>query len=355
MFDLKDSNYRARYKARGIPFKGKIGKDVSDCVTSEEVITKAKLNYHVAKCQLAAAMPAVNSSRDGKLIPNIVNGLEFVDVKCAFATYRTDSNIPLGLVKSRYEPVQNIQAFNFFDTAIGDNIKWDSAGYLGYGQKIFVSAKIDKPINIGGHDTIDQYLVFTNSHDGNSPIQIMLTPIRVACMNALNAAKLSSLSYISFRHNQGVNNKLLTVPEILCITNQRIEEEEEMYNFLFKKKVDDNDIKKYICGSFLSNDELAIIDTLDLYSGLFKRDNSSFEQSTISKQKLNALIDTWDYTNEGLGQTEIEGTMYGAYNGVTGYFSNVKSYKNEEKRLDTEIFGTDYTIKQRALELALEY
>ena len=41
--------------------------------------------------------------------------------KCdnAFDTYRTDYNIPLGVVKSKYTIVQNNDAFNFFDDAIG--------------------------------------------------------------------------------------------------------------------------------------------------------------------------------------------------------------------------------------------
>ena len=357
MFSLKDNSYVPRYKARGIPFRDKMGIDVSDCSTSEEVMIKAKLDYHVSKCQLAASMPASNcgGNREGKLLPNIVNGIEFVDLKGAFATYRTDTNIPLGTVRSRYEPVQNIQAFNFFDTAIGDSIKWQTAGYLGYGEKIFVSAKVDRPMNIGGFDAIDQYLLFTNSHDGNSPVQIMLTPIRLACLNALNAARAAALANISFRHNQGVNTKLLTVPEILCITKQKIEDEEEMYNFMFKKKVDDVQVQKYIAQSFMTDKEFEIVDTLDLYKPLFKRDNTAFEQSGISKQKLNTIVDTWRYTNEGLGQKELEGTIYGAYNGVAGYFSNIKPYKDEEKRLESEVLGTDYIIKQRALALALDF
>ena len=103
-FDLRDANYKSKYKVKGIPFRGKIGIDVSDCKTSAEVIEKAKLNYTVAKCQLAAKMPAINGSRDGSLFPNIVNGHEFVDVPNSFCTYRTDTNIPLGEVRGRYEP-----------------------------------------------------------------------------------------------------------------------------------------------------------------------------------------------------------------------------------------------------------
>ena len=35
-FDFKDSNYRSKFKARGVAWRGKIGIDVSDCKTTEE-------------------------------------------------------------------------------------------------------------------------------------------------------------------------------------------------------------------------------------------------------------------------------------------------------------------------------
>ena len=43
-FNFRDSDYRIKYKARGIAWRGKIGVDVSDCKTTEEAIVKAKLN-----------------------------------------------------------------------------------------------------------------------------------------------------------------------------------------------------------------------------------------------------------------------------------------------------------------------
>ena len=42
-FNFRDSDYRIKYKARGIAWRGKIGVDVSDCKTTEEAIVKAKL------------------------------------------------------------------------------------------------------------------------------------------------------------------------------------------------------------------------------------------------------------------------------------------------------------------------
>ena len=90
-----------------------------------------------------------------------------------------------------------------------------------------------------------------------------------------------------------------------------------------------------------------------LYNGLFRRDNSAYEAAGISMQKLNTLCDSFEYYQEGVGQRLIAGTAYGAYNAVTGYFSNVKEYKTDELRLKNTVFEGDYNTSLKALNYAL--
>ena len=172
-------------------------------------------------------------------------------------------------------------------------------------------------------------------------------------MNALHADRISAESYVSFRHNKGVNTKILTVPEILGLTERKIEEEEDMYRVLYKTKVSDEEVKKYLSATFLTGEEFERVDELSLYNGLFRRDNSAYEAAGISMQKLNTLCDSFEYYQEGVGQRLIAGTAYGAYNAVTGYFSNVKEYKTEELRLKNTVFEGDYNTSLKALNYAL--
>lgn len=47
-----------------------------------------------------------------------------------------------------------------------------------------------------------------------------------------------------------------------------------------------------------------------------------------------------------------KGTLYGAYNAVTGYYQNVKTYKNDEAKLQSIVMGGTAQIKsQKAFEL----
>ena len=57
----------SRYKIIGAPWNIPGAKNVEDCVTSEEVMIKAKLNYTVDKCELVAKMPFKEENADAIL------------------------------------------------------------------------------------------------------------------------------------------------------------------------------------------------------------------------------------------------------------------------------------------------
>ena len=225
------------YIVKGAPFRYSGAINVENCKTSEEVMHQAHLDWNVAKCELVAKMPIhSDKSEDNGFIFGSNN---YVECPNAFATYRTDHNIPLGIVKERYTPVQNIEAFTFFDNAIGkDKAIWQTAGFFGNGERIFVSAKLPKNILVQG-DPVENYLVFTPSNDGSSGVKILFTPIRVICENTLNAAINNSSNYISFRHTKSVYNNLDIASEILGICDSRIVFLQEKFNFMRKKKIKD--------------------------------------------------------------------------------------------------------------------
>ncbi len=61
-------------------------------------------------------------------------------------------------------------------------------------------------------------------------------------------------------------------------------------------------------------------------------------------------------TNPTQQEATTKGTLYGAYNGVTGYFQNVRIYKNEEVKLKSVMFGgTAQTKTQKAFNLCEDF
>lgn len=343
-----------KYKVKGLPWSCGLGKDVTDCDNSIDVMKKAGLDFTVSKCELVAKMPfSINGNNK---IENSNDGFTYkgnIYRSCdnAYATYRTDLNVPLGLVKSKYNVIQNIEAFRFFDDAIGEGkAQWQSAGYFGLGHKIFVTAKLPIDIKVG-KDEVKNYLVFSNSHDGSSSINILFTPIRVACTNMLNSALKQADSYIRIRHTQTAKEKLERGKEVLRIACQHAKDAEQLYNSLLTINMNDEEVKRYLANLVLTDaerQELINYDKTNGYKKLFEKNYLTLERTKISMRKANQIISMWNYYNEGIGQKEIAGTAWGAYNAVTGYYSNVANLEGE-KRMDSLCYGTANRFMNEAI------
>ena len=331
-----------KYVAGGKPWA--IGKDVSDCSNAYEVMQKAHLNFLVDKCELKAKM-RIGLGRD-----NIVNeiagdfaheGYIYRDLLGAYATYRTDLNIPLGFVKEKYEVIQNRDAFKFFDDAIGkDKAVWDKAGLLNDGRKIYVSAKLPIETRVG-KDKIDNYLVFSNSHDGSSSINIMFTPIRVICTNMLPSALKSADSYLRFKHTKKAKEKLQRGAEILRIACEFARNASEFYEALTKVRMGDEEVMAYLANLQLTEDErtrLLYFDSKNGYKKLILKDYRTMDKTGISSRKANMIANMFEYYQDGIGQQHIAGTAWGAYNAVTGFYCNVANLEGE-KRVDSLLYG----------------
>jgi phage/plasmid-like protein (TIGR03299 family) len=148
-----------------------LGQIVENYPTSAEAIRYAGLDYQVEKAPNTHVLPS------GKTITS----------DNSFFTYRTDNEAILGDKLGRdYEVVQNADAFQFFDAIVGgeSGIKYETAGALGKGERIFITAKLPEFIRVGKQDLIEQYLFLTTSHDGFGSITAAFTPVRIVCNNS---------------------------------------------------------------------------------------------------------------------------------------------------------------------------
>lgn len=334
------------YSVKGKPWAYRGAVNVENCKTAAEVMSVAGLNWNVAKCELVAKMPLHQDRAEDNGF--VFGSNNYVDFPNAFATYRTDHNIPLGIVKERYTPVQNVEAFTFFDGAIGkDKAIWQTAGFFGNGERIFVSAKLPKNILVDG-DPVENYLVFTTSHDGSSGVKILFTPIRVVCENTLNAAIASSTNYISFRHTKSVHGNLDIAAEILGVCNTRIVALQEQFNAMRKIQMTDDKAQQVFANVILTEDEqLRIKQTGHTIGQIITRDWRAINDSQVSMKKVNTLSEINNYYFAGIGQKEILGTAWGVYNAITGYYSNIDNSEGT-KRMDSILYGD----KSRKIELA---
>lgn len=344
----------SKYATRGLAWGTNWTTDVSDCKTSAEVMEKAKMNWDVDKCELVAEMP-FGINRDNSIAIGEFSHNGHIYRRCpnAYGTFRTDNNIPLGVVKQKYEVIQNRDAFSFFDNAIGKGeAVWDKAGCFDDGRKIVVTAKL--PGNILGPEgsPIDKYLVFANSHDGSCSVNIMFTPIRIVCTNVLNSALDNADSYIRIRHTSSAGRKLDFAEDIIHSTIERAKSAEEIYKALGKCRMTEQAVIEYLSAVVLTEAEINSIREFDPINGfkkLLARDYYCMECTGISMRKANTFAKMYEYYQLGIGQKEILGTAWGAYNAVTGYYSNVVEME-PQKRMESLTWGT----ANRAMNVALD-
>lgn len=319
-----------------------LGTIIEDYPTSAEAIRYAGLDYTVEKRKLFTyGDDTTPETEDNDIV------MEWrVDVPNHYATVRTDTDEVLGVVGRDYHIVQNIDAFSFFDSIVGgkDGISYETAGALGKGERIFITAKLPEYIKVGRNDLIEQFLFLTTSHDGFGSITASFTPIRICCQNTLNAALKNQTNAIKIRHTASAHDRLKEAHKLLGITNLLAKEMEGIFNQWAKVKITDKQAKKLVQIAMAPNKE-----TLqNLQIG---------KQDEFSSVFTNMVDNVLEYTATSPTQQmeTTKGTLFGAYNGVTGYFQNVKSYKDTETKFKSIMTGNALGKAQATFDLCNEF
>lgn len=330
-FNAKSGTTSFFYVKNELPWH-RLGQGVPNALTTKEAIIEANLGFTVVKEQ--------NFVRYGNK--------EFISPD-SFSTIRTDVPAVLGAVGKDYTIVQNIDAFSFFDVIVGENQAiFQTAGVLGNGERIFITAKLPKSIVLDNVDQIDQYLLLSNSHDGSRSIEVLFTPIRVVCNNTLQAALSTAKNRIKIRHTISAHDKLKEAHKLMGIHTELLHEQEDYFNILREKQIDINQFQTYVCNVFMTPSELQAL----AMAGL-KNINKVKE---ISTRKLNILNEVANYYEFGPGQSLVtaKDTLWGAYNAITGYYQNGKDFKNDlQKKVNTNFYGTNYLTMSNAYNVAV--
>lgn len=319
-----------------------LGTIIENYPTSAEAIKYAGLDYTVEKRNLFTyGYDTTPETEDNDIV------MEWrVDVPNHYATVRTDTDEVLGVVGRDYHVVQNIDAFSFFDSIVDgkDGIKYETAGALGKGERIFITAKLPEYIKVGRNDLIEQFLFLTTSHDGFGSITASFTPIRVCCQNTLNAALKNQSKAVKIRHTASAHDRLKEAYKLLGITNLLAKEMEGVFNQWSKVKITDKQVKKLVQIAMAPNKE-----TLhNLQIG---------KQDEFSSMFINLVENVMEYTATSPTQQmeTTKGTLFGVYNGVTGYFQNVKSYKDTETKFKSIMTGNALSKAQATFDLCNDF
>ncbi|HEX8356885.1 MAG TPA: DUF932 domain-containing protein, partial [Segetibacter sp.] len=324
----KDSFFSVKQKA----WHG-LGQIVEDYPTSKEAIIFAGLDYEVIKADLFTT----SFNPDGQAVDNTKK------ITSHFSTIRKDTGDVLGVVGGKYEVVQNKTAFTFFDSLVTSDsgIKYETAGALGKGERVFITAKMPDVIKVGRKDVIEEYIFLTTSHDSSGSIMAAFTPVRIVCNNTLNMALRDHSNAVFIKHTANAETKLKEAARIISISNSMSDQLETMFNKWSKIRIDDRELKKLI--------QLAMAPTPEVFKAVAE-ENTAFE---FTKNFENVCGDVFEYAMSSPTQQmeTTAGTLFGAYNAVTGYYQNVKAYKSSDQKLESIVFGTALDRTKKAFEI----
>lgn len=271
MHGLMEYDWMLSVKER--PWHG-IGSVIEDAPTSEDAIKIAKLDWKVKQYQVKA------------------NG---VTLENYFCNMRTDKNIPLGVVKGRYKIVQNIEAFDFVDDIVGNKdipCRYETAGSLFNGKRIFLLVKLPNKELLG--DDVENYLFFTNSHDGTSSLMAGITNVRVVCNNTLQMAIQGSKRTWSCRHTMNITEKKQQAKESLGLAVKYMDSMNDMAEKLYQVKIDEE----------------------AFFRKLFDKSNMAEKNKEETIERIHLIY------NEKDDLQNFKGTGWGMYNAIADFVSN---------------------------------
>ena len=135
------------------------------------------------------------------------------------ANVRDSDRKVLGVVTDRYKIIQNHEAFAFTDSLLGSGVRYETAGSLQEGKRVWLLARLPREYIIAG-ERISPYLVFSNTHDGSGSVKVALTPVRVVCNNTLNLALNTASRSWSMMHTGNIKDKIQEAKDTLFMAEE---------------------------------------------------------------------------------------------------------------------------------------
>ena len=218
------ANVESMFYVRETPWHG-LGVRVNEAPASREALMMSGLDWQVVQ------EPIYTENEE------LINGYK--------ANVRDSDRRVLGVVTDRYKVIQNTEAFAFTDTLLGEGVRYETAGSLQGGRKVWLLAHMPHEYIISG-ERISPYLLFSNTHDGSGAVKIALTPIRVVCNNTLNLALSTAKRSWSMLHVGDIRGKVAEARDTLFRAESYMDELGKEFEALRMKKLTDKKVMEYI-------------------------------------------------------------------------------------------------------------
>lgn len=247
--------------------------------------------------------------------------------------YRSDSQMALSVVGSRYQIVQPADVLEFYrDLVSVGGFELETAGVLKGGKKLWALAKTGQETILKGNDRIKAYLLLATSCDGTLATTAQFTSVRVVCNNTLQLAVSNANGSVRVPHSTQFDAAVVKqqlglglsawdsfIADIKLMSERKLNKFEAM-NYLVK---------------VLGDPDVPLAD----------------QPNQKAIQNVHAL-----YSGQGKG-SELQaanGTAFGILQGITEFVDQHRRAKNQDYRLDSAWWGQGAAIKEKAFHEAMK-
>jgi phage/plasmid-like protein (TIGR03299 family) len=235
------------------------------------------------------------------------------------AIVRDDNDRGLGTVSPDYEIVQNSTLLGLIKPLEEEGLlKIDNVGHLQHGATVFIQAKIQEEFQVVG-ESYQSYVTFLNGHVGNKSVAIGTTTYRVICGNTF-ALAYSDISE-KFRHQAGVNEKVLETQAVNNYVNACMGKYTQSVERLANRRCDASDLRTAIDRVF----------------------GEKFDPE--KKERVRTLF------HNGRGNEGV--SFYDAFNAITDFTSH-EVRKTSKAQFQYVNFGSGARINERAFSVLTE-
>lgn len=242
-----------------------------------------------------------------------------------------------GTVGARYEVVQNIEAFEFFDKALGVNAACiESAGRAGlYGNRVFMLAAMPKMLEIVPGDPVERHILLTNTHDGSSNIEAIFVNWRVLSNSGIQHTTRHD-GRVRIRHTKNAKKYVHNAHKVLAKNDEYWKRATNIYRYLAKR-----DVSVQRAQDFVEN----------MFPDIVERDETgNIVERRTSPQALHAREQLITLFEGGCPGAAVAGkTEWALYNCVAYFVDHDRTNRSKRQGAwEVSTFGPGADLRARA-------
>jgi phage/plasmid-like protein (TIGR03299 family) len=244
-----------------------------------------------------------------------------------------------GMVGKVHRNIPVRTSFEFMENLLAEGVIWESAGLMGNGRRVFISARVPGGIVVdaeGVNDYSDLFLVVQDARDGSAAYRAMVTPWRPVCQNTNRFALRDAVSSAALRHTTGLPGRIEKTRLTLGLTVKYAADFAAEETALVRAKAGQAEFEALMADIFTEKDKGAAV-----FGGRVRQEESKRTELANDRRETD-LLERW-----GTERKRVGDNLFAVEQAATGYLDWGKVRKGTDaaarwqSRIEASLAGDD--------------